>query len=63
MASKYGVGSFQTLEEAIEQHDLDAVWIAAPTPFHKDIIKLAAANGIAYVPTILVAEYVAFDGG
>lgn len=47
VADKYGAETFQSLEEAIKRQELDAVWIAASTPFHKDLIKLAAKNGLA----------------
>ena len=45
LANKYGAKFTKNLSEALEDTNVDAVWIAASTPFHMKAIKESAAKG------------------
>ncbi|CAN0192198.1 unnamed protein product [Ectocarpus sp. 12 AP-2014] len=47
LAESSNVPAFWSLEDALTDPSCDAVWIAGPTPFHLDCIRLAANAGKA----------------
>jgi myo-inositol 2-dehydrogenase / D-chiro-inositol 1-dehydrogenase len=45
LAKKYGAKFTKNLSEALEDTNVDAVWIAASTPFHMEAIRKSSAKG------------------